>query len=101
MPAVYKITYPNGKIYVGQDRTDTITYFGSVDSRIVERDFTAEQRRDFTVRKEILWESVDATAAELTRIELRFIRQLGSNDPDIGYNRRPPVIRPNIGEGPS
>jgi hypothetical protein len=26
---VYKITYPNGKIYVGQDVTDSINYFGS------------------------------------------------------------------------
>ena len=32
---VYKITYPNGKIYIGQDRTDTLTYFGSVDSGLV------------------------------------------------------------------
>jgi len=27
---IYKITYPNGKIYVGQDRRNTLTYFGSV-----------------------------------------------------------------------
>jgi hypothetical protein len=26
---VYKITYPNGKIYIGQDLTDSINYFGS------------------------------------------------------------------------
>ena len=25
---VYKITYPNGKIYVWQDRTDTLNYLG-------------------------------------------------------------------------
>lgn len=25
---VYLIRYPNGKVYIGQDRTDTITYFG-------------------------------------------------------------------------
>jgi hypothetical protein len=29
MPYVYKITYPNGKIYIGQDRTDSTNYFGS------------------------------------------------------------------------
>lgn len=28
---IYKITYPNGKIYVGKDLTDSINYFGSVD----------------------------------------------------------------------
>lgn len=26
---VYKITYPNGKIYVGMDPTGTLLYFGS------------------------------------------------------------------------
>jgi hypothetical protein len=54
---IYKITYPNGKIYVGQDRTDTLNYFGSADSRLIEQDFTSDERRDFTIRKEILWES--------------------------------------------
>ncbi len=57
MPTVYKIIYPNGKIYVGQDRTDTLNYFGSANSRLIEEDFTPEQRSDFTVRKEVLWES--------------------------------------------
>jgi hypothetical protein len=26
---VYKITYPNGKIYVGMDRTGSLLYLGS------------------------------------------------------------------------
>jgi hypothetical protein len=36
MKVVYKVTWPNGKIYVGSDLTDSITYFGrrtSVSSR--------------------------------------------------------------------
>jgi hypothetical protein len=33
------------------------------DSRLIERDFIREQRRDFTIRKEILWESEIATRA--------------------------------------
>ena len=61
---VYKITYPNGKIYIGQDRTNTLTHLGSVDTRLIEQDFTPEQRRDFTVRKEILWESDTASQSE-------------------------------------
>ena len=75
---VYKITYPNGKIYIGQDRTNTLTYFGSVDSRLIERDFTPTERRDFTVRKEILWESDTASQSEVTRVEVEFIRALRS-----------------------
>jgi len=86
---VYKITYPNGKIYVGQDRTDTLNYFGSADSRLIEQDFTREQRRDFTIRKEILWESETASHSEVTQMEINFIRALRSNDPAIGYNKWP------------
>ena len=83
---VYKVTYPNGKIYVGQDGTDTINYFGSAHSAIA-RDLTREQRRDVTIRKEVLWESDTATPAELTVMELQFILKLKSTDPAIGYNR--------------
>jgi hypothetical protein len=54
---VYKVTYPNGKIYIGQDRTNSINYFGSANSELIAQDFTREQRRDFTIRKQILWES--------------------------------------------
>jgi hypothetical protein len=89
VPCVYKVTYPNGKVYVGSDMTDTLTYFGSVDSRLVAEDFTPEQRRDFTVRKQVLWESPDAPQAEVLRREVEFIRLLRSNDPEIGYNRWP------------
>ena len=89
MKVVYKITYPNGKIYVGMDLTDTITYFGTVDSRAVAADFTSEQRRDFTVRKEILFESETATVAEVRAVEVAMIRELRSNDPVVGYNRWP------------
>jgi outer membrane protein assembly factor BamB len=86
---IYKITYPNGKIYVGKDLTGTLTYFGSADSKLIALDFTVEQRRDFTVRKEILWESDTATDSEVNLKEVEFIRQLRSNDPAIGYNRWP------------
>jgi hypothetical protein len=71
------------------DLTDTINYFGSADSKLIERDFRREQRRDFTIRKEILWESDSASDAEVRRMEVEFIRQLRSNDPTIGYNQWP------------
>jgi hypothetical protein len=86
---IYKITYPNGKIYVGQDRTNTLNYFGSADSRLIEQDFTRDQRRDFTIRKEVLWESEMASRSEVTRLEIDFIRALRANDPAIGYNKWP------------
>ena len=89
MKVIYKVTYPNGKIYIGQDLTDSINYFGSAASELIERDFTREQRRDFTIRREILWESESASDSEVSKKEVELIRAHRSNDPVIGYNRWP------------
>jgi hypothetical protein len=89
MKVIYKITYPNGKIYVGKDLTDSINYFGSASNALIAKDFTREQRRDFTIRKHILWESETATDSEVNQKEVEFIRELRSNDPIIGYNQWP------------
>jgi len=89
LKVIYKITYPNGKIYIGQDVTDSINYFGSADGKLIEMDFTREQRRCFLVTKEILWESDTATQQEVNRKEIEFILMYNSNDPSIGYNKRP------------
>lgn len=89
MKVVYKITYPNGKIYIGKDLTDSINYFGSADSELIEKDFTREERRDFTIRKEILWESETATDREVHEKEMELIRKYRSNHPEVGYNRWP------------
>jgi outer membrane protein assembly factor BamB len=94
MPVVYRTTYPNGKIYVGSDMTDDIRYFGSASPKLIALDFTKEQRRDFTVRREILWESETATKSELVRKEYEFIKSLRSNDPAVGYNRAPKFEAP-------
>jgi hypothetical protein len=89
MKVIYKITYPNGKIYVGKDLTDSINYFGSADGNLIAADFTREQRRDFSIRKEILWESESASDQELSLKEVELIRSLKSNDPTLGYNQWP------------
>ncbi len=86
---VYKVTYPNGKIYAGQDRTDSINYFGSASDELIARDFSLEQRRSFTVTRDVLWESETATNAELSQAELRFITELRANGPNVGYNQWP------------
>ena len=89
MKVVYKITYPNGKIYVGKDLTDSINYFGSASDELIAADFTREQRHDFSIRREILWESPSASDAEVNRKEVEFIVELGANNREIGYNRWP------------
>ena len=94
LKVIYKITYPNGKIYVGKDLTGTLTYFGSPDGKLVENDFTPEQRRSFTARKEILWESETAADAEVNKKEVELITANRSNDPAIGYNQWPKVKHP-------
>jgi hypothetical protein len=93
MKVIYKITYPNGKIYIGQDITYSINYFGSANSKIIEKDFTRKQRKDFTIRKEIIWESETATNNEVNKLEKEYITLYKSNDPSIGYNRNPKFKR--------
>ena len=89
MKVIYKITYPNGKIYIGKDVTDSINYFGSADSKIIEKDFTREQRWDFTIRKEILWDSKTASDKEVSLKEVEYIASYKSTDPAVGYNQWP------------
>lgn len=84
---IYKITYPNGKIYIGKDLTGTLTYFGSVNSALVEKDFTEEQKSDFSIRKEILMKSDNVN--EINQLESKFILEYQSNNPAIGYNQWP------------
>jgi hypothetical protein len=90
MKLIYKVTWPNGKIYVGSDLTDSISYFGSPDKRLIEADFlTREARRDMTVRREILWESETASDADVLKKERELIVALRANGPAIGYNKTP------------
>ena len=89
MNVIYRITYPNGKIYIGQDRTNSINYFGSASSELIAEDFAPEHRRSFTVTRDILWESETASRAEVTEAEIEFIRRYRSNNPSIGYNQWP------------
>ena len=92
MKQVYKISYPTGKIYVGKDSVGSARYMGSPDMEIVNADFERlpeSLRRDYTIRKQILWESATATESELSAKEVEMIRKYRSNDPEIGYNRWP------------
>lgn len=86
---IYLIKYPNGKVYVGKDLTGTLNYFGSANSKLIAQDFSKSERKRFTITKEILWESQNATDQEVNRKEVEYIRQFKSNNPEIGYNQWP------------
>jgi hypothetical protein len=86
---IYLITYPNGKIYIGQDRTDDVNYFGSANGSIIEKDFSKEEQNDFTIRKQVLKRFENIPICYLNKCEKDFILQYRSNDPAIGYNRYP------------
>lgn len=94
---VYKLTFPNGKIYIGKDvgaKGHSLRYFGSWLDANVEKDFTDAELRDFTIRKQIIFESKDKL--EVSRKEGEFIVLLKSNDPTIGYNQTHRSINRNV-----
>jgi len=64
----HPITYPNSKIYIGKDLTDSINYLGSADGSITGKGFTSK---------------------EMNLKEVEYITSLKSNDPAIGYNQWP------------
>lgn len=86
---IYIITYPNNKIYIGQDRTNSMNYFGSANSKEIENDFSWDQMQDFSIRKQILWCSNTASISEVCKKEKELILLHQSNNPKIGYNRWP------------
>ena len=92
MKQIYKITYPTRKIYVGKDSVGSHRYFGSPNMDLINDDFATlpdDVRKDYSIRKQILWESPDCSEAELSAMEVRFIRKLDANNPEVGYNRWP------------
>ncbi|MGR5179032.1 hypothetical protein [Vibrio mediterranei] len=88
---IYKITYPNGKIYIGKDLTNSINYWGSAKSELIAQDFSFEERINMTIHREIIFFS--DSADEINKKEAELIRQYGANNPDIGYNRWPKYKR--------
>lgn len=89
MKIIYKITYPNNKIYIGKDLVYSINYFGSANKELIAKDFTWEQQQCFIIKKEIVWFSENATDREVHEKEMEFISHYQSNNPKIGYNQNP------------
>jgi len=80
---VTMIIYPTGKIYIGKDVYGNSRYFGSPNPDAINEDFEKlpdKLRKDFTVRKQILWESTECTEAELSAKEVEYIKKGSSPD---------------------
>ena len=92
MKWIYKFSYPNGKIYIGKDLTGSIGYFGSINSKLLETDFSFHEMQMMTITRDILWFSETASDSDVNKKEVKFIRKYNSNNPDIGYNRWPKFI---------
>ena len=71
--------------------TGTLTYFGSPSPRGKARIIAdhAQQRLDFAVHKQILWDSETATTSEVLAMERKLIVETGANNPEVGYNLAP------------
>ena len=55
----YRITFPNGKIYIGEDiggLGHSLRYFGSWHNETVAADFSDAGLLDFSLRKEIIFD---------------------------------------------
>lgn len=88
---VYKITYPNGKIYVGMDLTGSPLYLGSPSAGAkIAADLDLDPNRlELTLRKEVRWESETEPDSVVRAKEMQLIRETGANNPAIGYNLIP------------
>jgi hypothetical protein len=80
---IYKTTFPNGKIYIGQSTYNDEQYFGSgvICSRALKK-FGKEN-----CKKEILREC--KTQKQLDFFETYYIKKFNSTDINIGYNIMP------------
>jgi hypothetical protein len=91
MIQVFKLTFPNRKIFIGKDDKGSLTYFGGFDREEVESDYRNIVMPSFTINKEVLWESESAEEEEVDAVVESYIRMFRSDDPRFGYNNRSKV----------
>jgi hypothetical protein len=67
MKVIYKITYPNNKIYIGKDLTNSINYFGSANNELISKDFSAEIGKILRLGKRYFGNQIPHQTVKLTR----------------------------------
>ena len=89
MGAIYVNYYPNGKWFIYSTRTVNVSDFGRPDGKLIAKDFSRKKMDVFIVKRTLLWESDFVTKEELAAKTIKYIIDMGSNDPDQGYNKFP------------
>ena len=93
---VFKVTFPNGKIYIGSDtartaRLDFFKYFGTPikakEDMLHDLGKFLDLAKPYVIKKEILYAQENAKVGDILKTEQKFIKSLNSKDPIIGYNR--------------
>lgn len=93
---VFKVTFPNAKIYVGSDtaknaRLDFFKYFGSPVKAKTEMLADLERYLSgdyaYTLKKELLFSQANVRIGDVLKEEQRLIALLDAKNPNVGYNR--------------
>ncbi len=93
---VFKVTFPNKKIYVGSDtakeaKEDYFKYFGTPrkgkHQMLCDMESFLTSKEPYVIKKEILYSKHDVKIAKILKIEQEYIKSLNAKNPEIGYNR--------------
>lgn len=93
---IYKTTFINGKIYIGQNSENNLEindpfYMGSFDNHTVYEDLKNNSnwncQTPYYTRRKVIWESNETTRNELSKKEIELIKEFKSYLPEVGYNR--------------
>lgn len=95
---VYKVTFPNGKTYIGSDTAataeyDYYKYMGSPIGKTKalmhsELQPLLNESKRLTLTKVLLYEARDCTVAHIKSKEREFIKLTDSTNREVGYNFR-------------
>lgn len=93
---VFKVIFPNGKIYVGSDtamsaRSDFFKYFGTPisgkEDMLNDMESYLAGVDPYILKKEILYSRENVKIGEILKKEQEYINSLDSKNPSTGYNR--------------
>ena len=90
---IYKYTFPDGKVYIGQTRNPEKRKRDHIDPKVgpVNTGFWEAYQRFGTYEYEVICEiesdNIDELVAKLNYYESGYIHQYHSNNPMFGYNR--------------